>query len=298
MKIEQAKTWKVASRVAAVVVLGAVASAQAGMRKGQVLTQVSMANDIRTPELGRGMIVLQRPAAQRPLQLALKMRHRTQGLDGLMPSLDDMETTLVLENGTPGGIGVIHLDTRAPELRAVGGGKKIVGFFDADGHFPVVLSSGQARGVFAHGEEVTWWGLRLKAAAQGGRAVPASERPKTDDMDVEKVVNEAYHNFARRYAELYTRLQFGKGGLRQSGSLDAKRVASPASALAVTIRTPALGGGHVLPGTAVENDLEIGEDQFVDLPDPSGAKRAFGKIQLQRPQAPAKQDGHVLQRKL
>jgi hypothetical protein len=50
----------------------------------------------------------------------------------------------------------------------------------------------------------------------------------------------------------------------------------------------------------VDDDTDIGDDQdaSTDLADPVGGKRAFGKIQLQRPQQPAQQDGHVLQRKL
>lgn len=321
MKIEQVKTWKMAGKVAAVVALGAVAAAQSAqgdgtgdVRKGQALKQVSMENDIRTPEGARGKIILERPGSvsmendlrtpepargmiilerpgkqqERPLQLVLKMRPRAGSrLDALMPSMDDMETSLVLENGTPGGMAVIHLEVRR------GGGSKIVGFFDEDGTFQAELPAGfQAHEVFARGEEA------LVRIAHGGLKVPASKRPTTDGMDVEQIAVKEYSNFARSYAENYTNLQFKGGAKLRSASLGAGHAVGTAGSLALTPSAPALGGGHVQPGTGVEDDADVGQDVILDLPDPVGGKRAFGKIQLQRPQEPTQRDGHTLQHKL
>jgi hypothetical protein len=353
MKFEH-KEWKLASKVAAVVALGALASAQtsqsgrgdAGVRKGQALAEVSMENDIRTPwGAARDKIILQRPdRGLGSLELVLKMRHSSKNLDALMPAMDDMETTLVLMGGTPGAVALIHLETQARAL-----GTRIVGFFDEDGRFSAVLPRGfEADGILARGEEKTLANLRL--AANGGRAVPASKRPESDDMDVGDVVEKAYHNWARYYAETYTNLQFKSGGKLRSAKLDDPDAAGSTS---VTVSSdglviggghvqrgkvvdddtdigqeeeevsvdlpnpvrgkgalgkialqrparPAIGGGHTLPGSGVDDDTDIGDDQdaSTDLADPVGGKRAFGKIQLQRPQQPAQQDGHVLQRKL
>jgi hypothetical protein len=270
--------------------------------------------------------------------------HSGAQLDALMPSADDMESTIILVNGTPGGVAVIHLDTRAPEVRR-GGGTRIVGFFDEDGTFVAKLPDGfQAHDVFARGEEA------LVRSAHGGLRVPASKRPASDDMDVEETIAQAYAGWARFYAETYTSLQFRTGGMR-SAKLDDPDVsdpiaAAPASTLSRGVghaqrgkvvendteigsageevvidpadpvrgrgalgkialqrpaRSPVHGGGHVLPGTSVDDDTTIGagdQEVFVDPADPVGGKRAFGKIKLERPAAPTLRDDHVLQRKL
>ena len=333
MKVEQVKAWKMAGRMAAVLALGAVASAQSAQsgrgeqvaRKGLALPQVSMANDIHFPAPVRHKIVLERPELRR-LELVFKLRpHAGSDLDALVPAAEDMERTVILANGTPGGIAVIHLDTRASELRRAGG-TKIVGFFDEHGRFSVVLpASLDARGIFARGEE-------LVRMAHGGRAVPASKRPVSDNMDVEETISQAYFNWLRYYVETNTNLQFRTGGKMRAARLDddddtqigggdeeGEVVIDPANPLGgrgalgkiplqrPARRSPVIGGGHTLPGSGVDDDTQSGggadegTEVSVDPADPVGAARAFGKIKLQRPApapTPTQRDDHVLQRKL
>ena len=296
MKFEQVKGWKMAGKMAAVVALGALASAQSAqsargegeVRKGQAFEEVSLENDIRIPAPARRKIVLERPAEQRRLELVFKMRARPDAdLRAFMPSADDMEMTIMLVHGTPGGMALIHLDTRAPEVRRAGG-IKIAGQFDEDGRFSVRLPEGfQADDIFVHGEDRGLVNLR-----GGGHKVPASKRPVTDEMDVEATIDQAYQGWARFYAEHYTNLQFRSGGMRGA------RLADPDITVFQSSSSGGLssGAGHTQPGSSVDDDVTSGageEEVFIDLPNPVGGSRAFGKIALERPRKPALGGGHV-----
>jgi len=256
------------------------------------LPQVSLANDMRTPELGRGKIVLERPEPRR-LELVFKLRpHAGSDLDALVPAAEDMVRTVILANGTPGGIAVIHLDTRATELRRAGG-TKIVGFFDEHGRFSVVLpASLDARGIFARGEE-------LVRMAHGGRAVPASKRPVSDNMDVEETISQAYFNWLRYYVETNTNLQFRTGGKMRAARLDdADASDSTASQSSGSLSR---GVGHTQRGSGVDDDTQSGGgdeegEVVIDPANPLGGRGALGKIPLQRParRSPVIGGGHTL----
>jgi hypothetical protein len=296
MKFEHVKTWKMASKVAAVAALGAFASAQTAKsmqgeqfgRPAIVLPQVSMENDIHTPWDARGKIVLERPD-QRQLELVFKLRPRVgSDLRAFMPAFEDMEQSLELRNGTPGGMAVIHLEVRR------GGGTKVVGFFDEDGTFQAELPAGfQAHDVIARGEEA------LVRNAHGGLKVPASKRPAADDMSVEEAGATAFLNWARWYAETYTNLQFRTGGRMRSAKLD-----DPDMSGSIAVSSSgevSRGVGHAQRGKVVENDTEGGADPRevnIDPVDPVRGTGALGKIHLQRPAAssartPAIGGGHT-----
>ena len=333
MKFEEVNGWRMAGRVAASLVLGAVATAQTAggetslvtkkgidltqvslegdirdtslvtrkgidltrvslegdirdaslaTKKGIELTRVSLEGDIRTAEPARGMIILQRPAG-RELELVFKLHPlRNSGAGALIPTLEDMESSLVLRNGTPGAVAVIHLESRAPELRRAKG-TRIVGFFDDDGKFEGPLPQGfKPRGIFAHGQEVTWFGLVKKPVS--GHAVPASERPVMEEVDLEELVDEAYG----KWVEHETLPSSPQGGRRAGEKIPLQRP-----------RKPVQGGGHTKPGTDVDKDLKSGSDDcevYVEPANPTGGRRAGKKIELHRP--PTQRDDKVLERRL
>ena len=331
MKFEQVKAWKMAGRVAASLALGAAATAQTAggetslvtkkgidltqvslegdirdtslfTKRGIELTRVSLDGDIRTAEPARGMIVLQRPA-HRELELVFKLHPlRNSGAGALIPTLDDMASTLVLQNGTPGAVAVIHLESRAPELRRAKG-TRIVGFFDEDGKFEGPLPEGfKPRGIFGHGEEVTWFGLVKKPVS--GHAVPASKRPVMEEVDLEELVEQTYVNWIKLYTnlefrtdrsvrrpvivedagttveslggaeEVYVELASPQGGGRALEKIPLQRP-----------RKPVLGSGHTKPGASVDDEVMSGKPVVEpNLPaDPQGGRRAGEKIELQRP---------------
>jgi hypothetical protein len=296
MKFEQVNAWRMAGKVAASLALGAVATAQTAggeasliTKKGIDLTPVSLEGDIRTPEPARGKIVLQRPAG-RELELVIKMHPLRNSVPGaLIPALEDMESSLVLQNGTPGAVAVIHLESRAPELRRARG-TRIVGFFDEDGKFEGPLPQGLApRGIFAHGEEVTSFGLVKKSA--GGQAVPASKRPVLEEeVDLEEAVTQTY----RKWIEAYTNLEFRTDGKVRRASLEEQAASDQGMAL-LTARSLSSGAGHAQTGTTVENDLVNGDDGelYVEPASPTGGRRAGEKIPLQRPRKPVLGGGHT-----
>jgi hypothetical protein len=303
MEFEQG--WRMVGKVAAALALGALASAQtAGSemalfnKKGLEIPRVSVEDDIRIPDALRGRI--QRPGQE--LELVFKMHPRRDADPGaILPALEDMESSLVLRNGTPGAVAVIELHPQAPELRRGGSGARIVGFFDEDGKFEGQLPAGtRPRGVFANGREVTLFGLVKKGVA--GHALPASKRPQTEEVDVEELAEQTYLDWVRAY----TKLEFWNDHKVQRGasvendlvSGDGELYVEPASPkggqLAGTKvplprpRKPAIGGGRTLPGTIdpviVICPPEPPEAGLPELPaDPQGGRRAGEKIELQRP---------------
>lgn len=311
MKIEQS-SMKMVGKVAAAIALGAGASAQfAGNGNHEVVVgrpvfEVSLENDIHTPQPARGKIVLSR-GEERELQLSLRMRPFA-GIDPLaiVPSLEEMDKAVILSEGTPGGMAVIHLDTRAPELRGAGG-VRIVGQFDDDGVFEVDLPSDMPlRGFFAWGEEYLGWDLVRVPAA--GSAARTSKRPSTESMDLAQAAHQAYSSWVFYWTDLQLRADARARGFEieaQSASLLA--VASGAVGTQVARgkielerpRTPQLGGGHaqqqsggvdaggaeapVIPPTV---DLE-------DPQDPKGGLRGGNRIELRRP---SHRDNNVLRR--
>jgi hypothetical protein len=293
MKLEQVNAWRMAGKVAASLALSAVATAQTAggeaslfTKKGIELTQVSLEGDIRTAEPARGKIVLQRPPS-RELELVIKMHPLRNSAPGaLIPALEDMESSLVLQNGTPGAVAVIHLESRAPELRRARG-TRIVGFFDEDGKFEGPLPQGfERRGIFAHGEEVTSFGLVKKSA--GGQAVPANERPVMEEVELEEAVQEAWVNWIK----IYTNLEFRTDGKVRRASLEEQTAGD--QAMALSARSLTSGAGHAQPGTTVENDLVNGGGElYVEPTDPQGGGRALTKIPLQRPRKPVLGGGHT-----
>lgn len=303
MKIQQ-KSWKSMCSVAAALALGAGASAQYGTRdSGEVVTgrpvmNVSLEDDIRTPQAARRKIVLQRDA-EPELQLSVRMRPFA-GVDplALVPTLDEMDTTLVLSGGTAGGMAVLHLDTRFPTLRGVGG-VRVVGEFDENGAYELQLSGEESRrGFYAWGEAF------FEIRAPGGPAARTTMRPSTDTIDVAVEVRQAYHNWILYWTDLQIRSDLLRNGAEieaESATLLAVATGSvtPQGARGKIVlerepRSLGHGGGHTLPG--FQPELESGAPAAIeDLPDPQGGQRAFGKIVLERPRTPSQGSGHAQQ---
>jgi hypothetical protein len=287
MKFEQVSACKMVGKVAASLALGAMAAAQTAggetalfTKKGMDLTRVSMEDDIRIPAPVRRKIILDRPDG-RELELVFKMHpHRGANTGALIPTLEDMESSLVLRNGTPGAVAVIELHSQAPELRrAAGTGARIVGFFDEDGKFEGQLPAGtRPRGIFAGGREVTLFGLVKKDVA--GHAVPASKRPQMEEVDVEELAEQTYFDWVRAY----TNLEFRTDGKVRRASLAGEQDASE-QVMLLSSRSLSSGAGHAQRGKTVENDLVNGGGELIVEPpvDPQGGGRAGTKIPLQRP---------------
>src|SRR5262245_2386460 len=119
MKIEQACGKKLLAPVAAAVALSVGASGQfASNRDSCVLVErgpfveVSLEGDIHDATPAGKKIVLSRDET-RELELKFQMRPRDFfDPHAVIPSIDDMEKVVMLLNGVPGGMAVIHLDTR------------------------------------------------------------------------------------------------------------------------------------------------------------------------------------------
>jgi hypothetical protein len=303
---------KILAPVASAIALGVGASAQfAGNEAGQVIQghpvfEVSLENDIRDPFGSRGKIVLERPArAERRLVFKM-MPRRDSEPRAIIPQADDMVVTLVLQ-GTPGTMGVIHLDTRVPDMRS-GGGVRFTGLIEADGFLAIELPAGfDVRGLFAYEDDGRWvahLGSRELVLKTGGAmAVGARQRP---EMDVDVLNLEAASEAA--YAEWYaywTELQLRSRGALAGGNLAGDLLAAVAASnplggrragekivLQRIERSPVDGGGRVLPGPVVEDDIS-GPEQITEPADPkNGARRAGDKIALRRP---ARDGGHAQQ---
>jgi len=314
MKFEQVNAWKIVGNVAAAMALGAVATAQVAGGKGaprivrgQPFQEVSLEGDIRAGQPAGRKIVLERPD-QRQLELKFKMRPHA-GLDplALIPVLEEMESMLVLENGTPGGMAVIHLDNHSLEVRRTSG-TRIVGSFNDDGSFQVVLPTGfGSRGIFAHGEEVTFFGLVKRDAA--GHAVPSSKRPVTEELDLSETATKAYFNWIKYFTDLQFRTDARmRGADLEAQSAELLAVASTPLGtqraldkivLQRPAQAPTLGGGHTKQGSGVEEIVNGEEPPIVEPPpvlvDPTGGGRAGEKIALQRPAQPTLGGGHTKQ---
>ena len=299
--------WKEMGKLAAAVALGIGASAQTtgggnqAVIKGRPVIQGSLEDDIHAPQFSGRKIVLHRDE-ERELQIAMRMRPHA-GLDplALVPSMEEMDKTLTLSGGMPGGVAVIHLDTRL--VVRGGGGARIVGAFDGDGVYEVDLPADlPLRGLFAYGEEVLDWDLVLVPAAGSARRMDRT--PSTDTMDLDLASRQAYAS----WVFYWTDLQLRAGARMRGASIEAEDSTLLAAATSAVggsnplgkialrrPRHPAQGAGHAQPGSSVE---PLDEHEFVQLPelaDPQNGQGAFGKIKLQKPRAPAAGGGHVQQ---
>lgn len=303
MNTEQ-NSWRMVGGMAAAIALGAGAAAQHSMNgdhqvaEGRPVMEVSLEDDIRGPSAARGKIVLSR-AEEREIQLSLRMRPYA-GIDpkAIVPPLEEMDKALLLSEGTPGGMAVIHLDTRVPELRR-SGGVRMVGQFDGDGVFEVDLPDDlPLRGLFAWAEEILDWDLVRAQAA--GSAAQTSVRPIMEPMDLGEAAQVAYFNWVFYWTDLQLRDHARARGFEVEAE-SASLLATASSAVVAGARgkivlerprTPAIGGGHTLPGAGAE---EVDDVVFpVDLQDPQGGLRAGDKIELQRPRTPGLGSGHTL----
>jgi hypothetical protein len=300
---------KLLAPVAAAVALSLGASAQlAGshdtstIKESQPIVQVSLEGDIHDGKPAGKKIVLSRDDT-RELELKFKMRPRA-GLDplALVPTLDEMEKVVLLVNGTPGGMAVIHLDTRAPEVRG-SGRVRIAGLFDEDGDFAVQLPDElDTRDLFAWGEQVLALSDLVKRPLAGSAVRPTQrpDRGEVEGLNLGEAAEEAFFNWVFYWTDLQLKSS-GKASASLEASANLLAVASaPLGTQRVADkivlhrpRTPSQGHGHVLPGGAVEDDTQPGTDPvFIEPADPQGGQRAGEKIRLQRP---VQHHDHVLQ---
>lgn len=302
MKIEQACGKKLLAPVAAAVALSVGASAQfAGSRdssvilEGRPFVEVSLEGDIRDGKPARGKIVLERDDTR---ELEIKFQMRPRGLlDPLavIPTFEDMQKVVMLVNGTPGGMAVIHLDTRAPEVRGAGGGVRIAGLFDKDGNFSVQLPDElDLDGVFAWGQQILEMSDLIKKPMAGSAARPA-QRPRLEEAEGGLDLGEAAELSHSAWVFYWTDLQLKKSGKASTSVEESAALLAAASAPIGTGRVadkielrrprqPSRGHGHTQPGGAVEDDTQPGTDPVISEPnDPQGGQRAGEKIRLQRP---------------
>ena len=303
-------SFEVMCKVAAAVALGIGASAQTasggsqGVVKGRPVIEVSLEDDIIDgAQPARGMIVLHREEEERELQLSMRMRPFA-GSDprALVPSLDEMDKKLTMAGGHPGGMAVIHLETRELVVRG-GGGARIVGEFDGDGVFEVDMPADlPLRGLFAWGEAVLDWDLVLVPA--GGSARRMDRGPSTESMDLDQASRQAYSS----WVFYWTDLQLRSGARMRGATIEAEDTTLLAAATSAVggsnplgkiklrrPRSPSQGAGHAQQGSAVE---ELDEHEFAgtpDIADPKRGKGALGKIELEKPRAPAIGGGHAQQ---
>jgi hypothetical protein len=299
MKIEQACGMKLLAPVAAAVALSVGASAQfAGSQdssvilEGRPFVEVSLEGDIRGGEPARRKIVLSRDDT-RELELKFQMRPRA-GHDPLavIPTLEEMDKVVMLVNGVPGGMAVIHLDTRAPEVRGAGGGVRIAGLFDKDGGFDVQLPDElDLDHVFAWGQQILEISDLVKKP-MAGSAMRPGQRPDLDEvegLDLGAAAEESLSNWAFYWTDLQLR-RSGKASASIEESADLLAVASAPIGTGrvadkIELRRPRLpsrGHGHAQPGGAVVDDTGT-DPVIIDPNDPQGGQRAGDKIRLQRP---------------
>lgn len=311
MKIEQACGKKLLAPVAAAVALSVGASAQFASSRdasviveGRPFVEVSLEGDIRDGKPAGRKIVLSREATREP-ELKFRMRPRD-FFDPLavIPSIDDMEKVVMLVNGVPGGMAVIHLDTRAPEVRGAGGGVRIAGLFDKDGSFSVQLPDElDLRGVFAWGQQILEMSDLVLRPMAGSAARP-TQRPSLDEVEGLDL-GEAAAQSHSAWVFYWTDLQLKRSGKASASVEESANLLAAAAAPIGTQRVldkielrrprlPSTGHGHAQPGGSVEDDTQPGTDPVISEPnDPQGGQRAGDKIRLQRP-AQHPRD-HVLQ---
>ncbi len=311
MKNEQASGKKLLAPMAAAVALSMGAAAQlagsqesSAVLEGRPIFQVSMEGDIQDASLAsRRKIVLSREEP-RELELQFKMYPRPRAeLEALavMPTLAQMEKTVLLVNGTPGGMAVIHFDTRAPEVRRAGGGVRIAGIFDQDGDFAVQLPDDfDLRGLFAWGQQILELSDLVKKPVAGSGAQTTQRPEAVNELDLGGAVEQSFFN----WVFYWTDLQLRNDGRVSAGAI----LEESASLLAVASaplgtqrvadkivlhrpRTPSRGHGHALPAAGIEDDTGTAP-VISDPADPQGGQRAGDKIRLQRPVV---SHDHVLQ---
>jgi len=309
MKNEHGYGKKLLAPVAAAVALSVGASAQfAGsqdtsvIKEGQPIVQVSLEGDIHGKPAGK-KIVLSRDDT-RELELKFRMRpHSLLDPLAITPSLDDMEKVVMLVNGTPGGMAVIQLDTRAPEVRGASGRVRIAGLFDEDGDFAVALPDDlDTGGLFAWGQQILEISDLVKKPMAGSAVRPAQrpDRSEAEALNLGEATQEAFFN----WVFYWTDLQLKSSGKASASLAESANLLAVASAPLGTQRVadkivlhrprlPSQGHGHVLPGGAVVDDTQPATDPVISEPaDPQGGKRAGEKIRLQRP---VQHHDHVLQ---
>jgi hypothetical protein len=301
MKSEQSNGWKILGSMAVALALGAGASAQRAGGEGTSRTvhgrpviEVSLEDDLRSADLvNRGKIELDSP---RELELTLTMRPRAHSNPlAIIPTLVEMEMTVVVSNGTPGGKVVINLDNRA--TAETGGGRaRVFGEFDLDGYFLAPIPADvDVGGMFAQAEEL-WFGLVKKDAA--GSAARRIEAPISLLVDLGEAAEEAYHKWWLYFTDLQIRHE-----ARMRGELVEEYSAELLAAASLPVggrraadkielarpREPEFGGGgHAQQGSEPEGS------ESNELEPPQGGQRAGEKFPLERP---VHQDGHVLEQR-
>jgi len=261
MKKVQQSGLKFLAPAAAAVALAAASSAQRArsdsdprVAEGRPIPLVSLEDDIHDGRAVRGRkIVLNKDDHQRELELKFRMRPNP-GAEpqAIIPMLEEMRMTLALENGAPGAIAVINLDTGSPVARS-GGSARYTGFFDAGGEFSVQIPEGTpVRGFFARGEQVTWWGFARRE--HSGSPVRPEDRPVIEvspELDLGEAAHVAYSEWVRFWTDLQFRTdaRVAPNELEVSAGPSLQAVASSATAPRAVrekldLLLPQLGGGQ------------------------------------------------------